>query len=372
MKAIFCDSCGEKMVRNGKTKAGNQRWRCLVCGASQTIKYDTTTGRFKEFLSWLLSKEMQLNMPGQGRTFRRRTREFWSVWPMPPITGEIHRVVYADGIYVERDLVVLIASTDKYVLSWYMAKSETSRSWEALLAPIPSPQVVVGDGGPGFQKAVNKIWPETKIQRCVYHAFSQVRRYTTSRPRLLAGQELYKLAIELMHLENLHQAEWWFERYMQWCEFWADFLEEKSWQEGRYEYTHRNLRKAKNSLSRLVSQGTLFTYLDPELTREGPLPSTNNKIEGGVNAQLRDLLRNHRGLSLMRRIKAIYWWCYMHTEDPLSPKEILASMPTDADIDFLYRTYSVQPKRQDGGPEWGDRVVWEELHHKDPYPFWLD
>lgn len=24
------------------------------------------------------------------------------------------------------------------------------------------------------------------------------------------------------------------------------------------------------------------------------------------------------------------------------------------------------------GPEWGDRVVWEELHHKDPHPFWLD
>ena len=24
------------------------------------------------------------------------------------------------------------------------------------------------------------------------------------------------------------------------------------------------------------------------------------------------------------------------------------------------------------GPEWGDRAVWEELHHKDPYPFWLD
>lgn len=47
-------------------------------------------------------------------------------------------------------------------------------------------------------------------------------------------------------------------------------------------------------------------------------------------------------------------------------------MPTDADIDFLYRTYSASPKREDGGPEWGDRAVWEELRCKDPYPFWLD
>lgn len=43
-------------------------------------------------------------------------------------------------------------------------------------------------------------------------------------------------------------------------------------------------------------------------------------------------------------------------------------MPTDADIDFLYRTYSASPKREDGGPEWGDRAVWEELRRKDPYP----
>ena len=124
--------------------------------------------------------------------------------------------------------------------------------------------------------------------------------------------------------------------------------------------------------SRLVSQGTLFTYLDPELTAEGPLPATNNRIEGGVNAQLRDLLRNHRGLSLMRRVKAVFWWCYLHTEDPLPAREILKVMPTDEDIDLLYRTYAVGPKRDDGGPEWGDRIVWEELHHKDAYPFWLD
>ena len=64
------------------------------------------------------------------------------------------------------------------------------------------------------------------------------------------------------------------------------------------------------------SAGTLFTYLDPALTAEGPLPRINNAIEGGVNARLRDMLRNHRGMSLMRRVKAVFWWCYLHTEPP--------------------------------------------------------
>ena len=47
-------------------------------------------------------------------------------------------------------------------------------------------------------------------------------------------------------------------------------------------------------------------------------------------------------------------------------------MPTDADIELLYRTCSASPKREESGPEWGDRAVWEELHHRDPFPWWLD
>ena len=41
-------------------------------------------------------------------------------------------------------------------------------------------------------------------------------------------RELYGLAADLVRVETLRQAEWWFECYMQWCEFWADFLEEWS------------------------------------------------------------------------------------------------------------------------------------------------
>ena len=372
MKTVRCPSCGAAMKRNGKTKAGSQRWRCGSCGTSTTLSYDDTAARLGEFLAWLTSKGTQLSMPGQGRTFRRRTAGFWRVWPMPEPTGEVHRVLFVDGIWLARDLVVLIAHDGEHTVSWYMARSETSRAWEALMAPIPAPDVVVCDGGTGFERARRRAWPRTRVQRCLFHAFSQVKRYTTSRPRLQAGRELYALAIELLHLDTLRQADWWVERYLQWCGFWADFLEDVSYIDGRRVFTHERLRKARASLSRLHSQGTLFTYLDPALTAEGPLPRTNNAIEGGVNARLRDMLRNHRGMSLMRRVKAVFWWCYLHTESPRPARDILSSMPTDDDIDFLYRTYSSSPKREDGGPEWGDRAVWEELHHRDPYPFWLD
>ena len=158
---------------------------------------------------------------------------------------------------------------------------------------------------------------------------------------------------------------------MQWCAFWSDFLEERTLSEGRLVYTHERIRKARSSLSSLVSKGTLFTYLDPALAAQGPLPRTNNMIEGGVNSQLRAMLRNHRGLSELRRVKAVFWWCYMHTECPKGAAEVLRSMPTDEDIDLLYELYSGDPEGGDG-PSWGDRPVWQELHRQTPYPYYLD
>ena len=65
----------------------------------------------------------------------------------------------------------------------------------------------------GFAKAVRETWPRTRVQRCTFHAFSQVKRYTTTRPRLQAGRELYAIARDLMGIEALHQAELWVERY---------------------------------------------------------------------------------------------------------------------------------------------------------------
>lgn len=313
MKAVYCPYCGGRTKRNGRTSSGSQRWRCTACGASTTLRYDNTAARLGEFLGWLLSKDSQATMPGGGRSFRRRTAEFWEVWPMP-----------------------------------------------------------VPDGGSGFAKAVRETWPRTRVQRCTFHAFSQVKRYTTTRPKLQAGRELYLIARDLMGIETLHQAELWVERYLDWCGFWADFLEDRTVVDGRRVYTHERLRRARSSLSSLVSAGTLFTYLDPDLAKAGPLPSTNNMIEGGVNSQLRAVLRNHRGLTSAERVKAVFWWCHAHSGDARTAREKLATMPTDADIDFLFSVYSASPAREDGGPEWGDRAVWEDLHHRDPYPFWLD
>ena len=95
MKAVYCPYCGGRTKRNGRTSSGSQRWRCTACGASTTVRYDDTAVRLDEFLGWLLSKDSQAAMPGGGRSFRRRTAEFWEVWPMPVPDGDFLFSVYS-------------------------------------------------------------------------------------------------------------------------------------------------------------------------------------------------------------------------------------------------------------------------------------
>jgi len=69
---------------------------------------------------------------------------------------------------------------------------------------------------------------------------------------------------------------------------------------GKRRHKHERLLKAEWSLLKLIRGNTLFTYLDKELSDEFNTLSTNNRIEGGINSQLREMLKNHRGLSLKK------------------------------------------------------------------------
>lgn len=366
MSAPKCPICHELMKKHGKTKAGKQRWICKSCKATKTHAINSDAKQLKIFLDWLLSRKRQTDIThATDRTFRNRTARFWKYWALPPLIDEIHKVVYVDGFHLGRKAVVLIACSDEYVLGWYLARHEHTQAWVNLLRRIAPPDMVVSDGGQGFRNAVKQIWPDTQIQRCAFHAFNQVRRCTTYNPRLVPGRELLLIAIDLLHIKTEDEALVWLKRYFDWCKYWDEFLAEKSYIDGKHVFTHEKLRKAKRSLNRLISSGYLFTYLDPLLSLDTSLPSTNNRIEGGVNAPLREMLRLHRGMSLNRRIKAIFWWCYLHTECPLGPANILKVMPTDDDIDEIYNKLARNKKLSSVIPKWGDAIMWSELHHID-------
>lgn len=362
MANLTCPVCGGKMKGHGKTAAGAKRWQCMSCSMTSTRKIDNTAKRLKRFLEWLLSKKTQAEMGMSARSFRRATSEFWNIWPIAPLCDEIHRVVHVDGIWLGRQAVVLIACAGDYVIGWHLARSENSQAWAALMARIAPPDVVVADGGSGFEKARRAVWPDTRVQRCLFHAFEQVKRCTTTRPKLQAGVEMYGIAKDLMRIKDLDSAAVWLAGFSSWCTRWDDFLKEKTLVDGAVKFKHERLRKARRGLEKLAREGTLFTYLDESLSEAGEIPATNNRIEGGVNRQLRIVLNEHRGMSITRRIKALFWWCLMHSEERPSEAEILREMPTDEQIASLYRSLGNTQEPDDAVLQWGTAISYHELH----------
>ena len=85
-----------------------------------------------------------------------------------------------------------------------------------LMERIAEPKVVVSDGANGLPKALRKVWPHSSHQRCLFHIFCQVRRYTTSRPKTLAGKDLYTLAKDLFNVKTMDQAFIWINKLSAW------------------------------------------------------------------------------------------------------------------------------------------------------------
>ena len=75
-------------------------------------------------------------------------------------------------------------------------------------------------------------------------------------------------------------------------------------------------------------------------------PRTTSPLEGGINAQLRDLLKRHRGMSEEHRRRAAEWFLTLH-ELPLTtalntatptPKKPAATRREEPDGPALYDT----------------------------------
>lgn len=359
-----CTACGATMKRNGSTSSGAQRWRCKKCGASMTHRIDNAAKQLKAFLKWLMGKSTLQEQSCSKATFERRSERFWKMWPLPLPTGEVFDVLFVDGIYITRRLVVLIACTKEHVVAWHLATSECSASWAALMLKVAPPLMVVTDGGTGFKKAVRAIWPDTRVQRCLVHVKRQVVKKTTMNPKLDCGRELLGLAKRLPRVKDADAAAKWMADYAGWCSKWEHFLREFTLKDGRRQYVHERLRSARRSLNAVIKDGTMFTFIEMIEERGGRWDSTNNAIEGGVNSQIRLMLQDHRGLTTLRRAKAAFWWCYLHSEFKVSEAEMLRSMKTDEEVEGLFALTSKPTYRDDGAPdEVGSAAPeWSELH----------
>lgn len=304
-----CLVCGAGLVKNGRTAAGTQRWRCPGCGASSVRKRGDVTRRhqFTAFLKWLVGKASQAETDGMsGRSFRYVTAWCWDVEPRLGPVETTHHQLLVDGIWIG-SWCLLIAVTERLeVLAWQWCGGESTAAWTALLERIPAPAVVVCDGGTGIASAVRATWPETKTQRCLFHVQMNIRRHLTLNPRTDAGRRLLALSRELSAVRGPDDVIAWRLKLETWWQAHGHLTKERSFDGRTSWFTHDRLRKAWQLLARLTRDGTLFTYVTHGNSR------TTSALEGGINNGIRHVLRAHRGMSEPHMKRAAEWFLTLH------------------------------------------------------------
>lgn len=153
-------------------------------------------------------------------------------------------------------------------------------------------QAIICDG----RKGLLQLFDNIPIQMCHFHQVAIIRRYLTKRPKMQASKELWELVLLLSKTDK----ESFVGGLKDWYDKWKDFLNERKIDaSGKNRYVHKRLRSAYRSLQ--TNLPWLFTWYD---NMQLKIPNTTNAIDGHF-ADLKNKLRNHNGLSIVRKKKFI-------------------------------------------------------------------
>lgn len=135
----------------------------------------------------------------------------------------------------------------------------------------------------------------------------RVSRHLTMNPRTDAGKALRGLVMKLSEVHDEDTAIDWQIRLDQWWRTFGHLTKQRTmFRNGQFGFTHDRLRKAWFLVRTVVRNNTLFTYVTYGN------PRTTSPLEGGINSQIRNVLRRHRGMSEEHQKRAVEWFLTLH------------------------------------------------------------
>jgi hypothetical protein len=204
-----------------------------------------------------------------------------------------------DTTYFGRRFGVMVFkdSLSGKILYWQYVKYETNALYLSGIAELRRRgidiQSIICDG----RKGLFGLFGNIPMQMCPFHQVQIVVRYLTRKPQTDAAKELKTLTLSLTKLSKSDFTK----KLAKWHSKWQNYFNQRkvSMTTGKSFYLHKRLRSAYLSLNRNLP--VLFTYED---YRELMIPNTTNALEGCF-AILKNKLRNHNGLSAVRKRKFI-------------------------------------------------------------------
>jgi putative transposase len=144
-----------------------------------------STGDFQEALTALLGKDAPNLSPAVISRLTAEWQGEYERWQKRDLSARRYVYVWADGVFLQARMedhgecmLVLIGATPegkKELIGFQVGVRESTQSWRELLIDVKqrglqiAPEIAVGDGALGFWKALDKVFPGTRHQRCWVH-----------------------------------------------------------------------------------------------------------------------------------------------------------------------------------------------------------
>ena len=149
-----------------------------------------STGDFQEALAALLGKEAPNLSAAVISRLTAEWKDEYDRWQKRDLSARRYVYVWADGVYLQARMednaecmLVLLGATPegkKELVGFQVGIRESAQSWRELLVEVKqrglkiAPEIAVGDGGLGFWKAIDEVFPGTRHQRCWVHKTANV------------------------------------------------------------------------------------------------------------------------------------------------------------------------------------------------------
>jgi hypothetical protein len=240
--------------------------------------------------------ELSLNYGFSSRTLRRRFDEYCPAATYKKAAGLPPVPLVFDGTFFGRNYGFLIYRAGGKNIHWREMDGEKLAYIEADLLHLKAEGWVFSsftiDGRRGAIQRLEKLFPGTPIQMCVFHQKKIIQRYITLNPKTDCGKDIKKLISALKDLTEIS----FYERLKKIKNDYKDFLKERN---EKGQFMHRNLRSALRSLT------TNYPYLFAYKTYPGlNIPNTTNSCDGSF-AHWKAKTTLHRGLKKNRRAQMI-------------------------------------------------------------------
>ena len=200
------------------------------------------------------------------------------------------------------------ATNQKIIAHLYVKKESFKEAYPWLMTLRQqglTPLFITTDGEQQIMRAMKLVWPQAKLQRCLYHLQHEGMRWLRTYPKTEAGKELRAILATLSRIKTYKERDVFINGYIAWVNKYKEFV----FSLPRINVASKDLRRTMILINNALPD--MFHYLDNQCVH-----STTNALES-LHSRIKSDYQRHRGLTKSHRISWIRWY-YFYMNDKIN------------------------------------------------------